>query len=57
MSDSDPLFSDVGLLYGPSLGIRYDFSDFAAFKIQYDRSDRRSQSPVNGIITQLSFAF
>ncbi len=55
--DSSPVFSDVGLLYGPSVGIRYDFSDFAAFKIQYDRMDRRRLGGINGITTQLSFAF
>jgi len=55
--DGNPVYPDVRLLYGPSLGIRYDFSDFAAFKIQYDRTDRRGQGGVNGVTTQLSFAF
>jgi hypothetical protein len=54
---SDPALSDVGLLYGPSLGIRYDFSEFAAFKIQYDRTDRRNVPGFNGLTTQLSFVF
>jgi len=54
---TDPTLSDVGLLYGPSLGIRYDFSEFAAFKIQYDRTDRRNLPGFNGLTTQLSFVF
>jgi hypothetical protein len=53
----DPIFPDVQLLYGPSVGLRFDFSEFAAFKIQYDRTDTRHQGGINGITTQLSFAF
>lgn len=55
--NSDPIFRDVGLLHGPSLGVRYDFSEFAAFKLQYDRTERRGQGGINGITTQLSFSF
>ncbi|MGI8745765.1 MAG: hypothetical protein ACR2NN_24955 [Bryobacteraceae bacterium] len=55
---SDPIFGDVGLVYGPSAGIRYDFSEFLAFKLQYDRTDLgRHQSSFNGLATQLSFTF
>jgi hypothetical protein len=54
---SDPVLSDVGLLHGPSLGIRYDFSEFAAFKIQYDRTERRRLPGFNGLTTQVSFVF
>lgn len=31
---SDPIIGSVGRMSGPSLGVRYDFSDFAAFKLQ-----------------------
>jgi len=55
--DRDPLFPGVGLRYGPSLGMRYDVSEFAAFKLQYDRTDRRRLSGFNGVTTQLSFTF
>jgi len=54
---SDLIFPDVGLRHGPSFGIRYDFSEFAAFKLQYDRTERRALSGFNGITTQLSFTF
>ncbi len=55
--EGDPIFSDVGLLHGPSVGMRYDFTDYAAFKIQYDRTERRRLSGFNGITLQLSFTF
>ena len=29
--DNDPLFSDVGRRNGPIVGVRYDFSEYAAF--------------------------
>jgi hypothetical protein len=53
----DPVFADVGLLHGPSLGMRYDFSEFAAFKLQYDHMERRRLPGINGLMTQLSFTF
>jgi hypothetical protein len=54
--DTDVYFPDVGLMHGPSLGVRYDFNQFAAFKIQYDRTERRSGG-FNTVATQLSFVF
>jgi hypothetical protein len=53
---SEPLFGDVGLLHGPIGGIRYDFSDFAAYKLEYFRDFTRS-SDWNGLRTQVSFTF
>jgi TolA-binding protein len=53
----DPIFPDVGRRNGPSLGLRYDVSDFAAFKAQYDRTQRRSLSSINELILQLAFTF
>jgi hypothetical protein len=54
---ADPIFPDVGRRNGPSLGLRYDVSDFAAFKAQYDRTQRRSLSTINDLILQLAFTF
>ena len=54
---SDPLISDVGLLHGPKAGVRYDLNEYAAFKIEFGRDMRRTQTPVNHVGTQLSFAF
>jgi hypothetical protein len=54
---SDPIFPDVGRRGGPSLGLRYDISDFAAFKAHYDRTTRRRLSPIDELILQLAFTF
>jgi hypothetical protein len=53
----DPFFSDVGLLHGPKVGLRYDLNEFAAVKIEYGRTMRRGLGPVNSLGTQLAFEF
>lgn len=53
----DPIFPDVGRRNGPSLGLRYEVSDFAAFKAQYDHTMRRRLSSINELILQLAFTF
>ena len=53
----DPIFSDVGRRNGPSIGLRYDLTDFAAFKSQYNYTQRRGLSSVNDLILQLAFTF
>jgi len=55
--EDDPMFPEVGLQYGPSLGLRYDVSEFVALKFQYDRTERRGLSGYNAVATQLSFTF
>jgi hypothetical protein len=55
--DSELIFGDIGLLKGPSLGLRYDFESYAALKVQYDRTVRRHADPTNGFATQLAFTF
>ncbi len=57
--DGDPILRplDVGRRHGPSLGLRYDVSEFAALKIQYDRTLRRSKSALEELILQLAFTF
>ena len=52
----EPMYGDVGLLHGPIGGIRYDFSDFAAYKVEYFRDFTRSGN-WNGLRTQVSFTF
>jgi hypothetical protein len=51
------ILDDVGLRYGPSAGVRYDFNGYVAFKTQYDRTYRRDLSTINGITSQLAFRF
>jgi hypothetical protein len=55
--ETDVYFSDVGLMYGPSVGVRYDLNQFSALKLQYDRTDRRDAPGFNAVATQLSFVF
>jgi len=47
----------VGRLNGPSLGIRYDFTQHSAFKFQYDRVSERDLPTVNGLTGQIAFTF
>jgi hypothetical protein len=56
-STESPLFPDVGLRHGPSAGVRYDYSDYVAFKVQCDRTFRRQLPTVNDVILQLAFRF
>jgi hypothetical protein len=52
----EPMFGDIGLLHGPIGGVRYDFSDFAAYKVEYFRDFTRF-SDWNGVRTEVSFTF
>lgn len=53
----NPLYSDVGRRNGPALGVRYDVTDFAAFKAQYEHTSRRRQTPLDELILQFAFTF
>jgi hypothetical protein len=55
--EGDPIYPDVRRRNGPSLGLRYDINDFAAFKAQYDRTERRRLSTLDELILQLAFTF
>ena len=60
---AEPIYGDpadgpiVGRRNGPTLGLRYDLNDHAAFKLQYDRLAQRAQKSFNALETQFSFAF
>lgn len=56
-SDSEPIFPQVGLQQGPSLGLRFDASETVALKLQYDRTAYRHQASTNGLGLQLGFTF
>jgi hypothetical protein len=55
--DRDLIFPDVHRLNGPVLGLRYDWGEFTAFKIQYGRTMRRVDPSYNTLTLQTSFAF
>ena len=48
-SDNEPVLGDVRRREGPSVGLRYDFHENAAMKLQYDRQFVRNNPAVNGI--------
>src|SRR5205807_2984583 len=54
-STQSPLFSDVGLRHGPSAGVRFDYNDYVAFKMQYDRMLRRQLPAIDDLALQLAF--
>jgi hypothetical protein len=53
----DPVNLVKGTYYGPSVGVRIDFSEYAAFKLQYNHLQESSQLPGNGLDAQVAFAF
>ena len=53
----DPVFPEVGLQHGPSVGLRIDVADAAALKFQYDRTERRDLTGYNSFAVQVSFTF
>lgn len=59
--DADPALSLIGangLRWGPSIGVRYDFSTLACLKFQYDRIQRGvGEGNINQFTTQLAFTF
>jgi hypothetical protein len=55
--DDDPIFQNVGRRNGPSVGLRYNLSEFAALKIQYDRTERRRLRSLDELVIQLGFTF
>jgi hypothetical protein len=46
-----------GVHYGPSVGLRYDFTDYAAFKAQYDYLIDSGVNDASRITLQLCFTF
>ena len=54
----EPLWgTSIGMRHGPSTGIRYDFTDFAAFKLEYFRLMRRAQPGIDGVRADIAFTF
>ena len=57
VAKANPVFSDVGLRYGPSAGLRYDASESVALKFQYDYTYLRKEPGVHGLTMQVGFTF
>jgi hypothetical protein len=56
-STKDPVNLLRGTYYGPSVGLRIDFADYAAFKLQFNHLYQSSQLPGNGLDAQIAFTF
>jgi hypothetical protein len=54
---NDPINILRGTFYGPSAGLRVDFSEFAAIKFQFNHLYQDRQLGANGFDTQLAFTF
>jgi hypothetical protein len=57
VANNEPVFPDVALRHGPSLGLRFDASESVALKFQYDYTFLRDRPGVNGLNLQLGFTF
>jgi hypothetical protein len=53
----DPVNILQGLFYGPSVGIRVDYTEYAAFKLQYNRLWTSNPLVANGLNAQIAFTF
>ena len=57
ISNADPVTAFVGRYEGPSAGLRVDFFDYAALKLQYNRVFLRNAASQNGLELQVAFTF
>jgi hypothetical protein len=55
--NNEPIFPDVQLRAGPSVGLRYDAAESVAVKLQYDYNTLRNQPGVNALTLQVGFTF
>jgi len=56
-ANAEPIFPDIKLRQGPSVGIRFDASESVAVKLQYDYTALRQQASVSGLALQIGFTF
>lgn len=56
-ADAEPVFPQVRRQQGPSVGVRYDPSDYVALKLQYDHLTLRGQPSTDGLNLQVGFTF
>jgi hypothetical protein len=55
--NSEPVFPDVQLRHGPSVGLRFDASESVALKFQYDYTFLRNQPGISQLALQMGFTF
>jgi hypothetical protein len=54
---NDPFWGDIKKSHGASMGVRYELSDFAALKFEYQRLIQTGRIRSNGLTLQLAFTF
>lgn len=60
---SDPVYTLIqtaGLRYGPTLGLRFDFTDYACLKLQYEHNtevNEQETAPIDDVAFQVGFTF
>ncbi len=54
---NDPVNLLEGTYYGPSVGLRIDFAEYAAFKLQYNHLYQSTRMAGNGLNAQVAFTF
>jgi len=54
---NDPVNLLKGTYYGPSIGLRIDFAEYVAFKLQFNHLYQSSQLAGNGLNAQVAFTF
>jgi hypothetical protein len=54
---ADAIFRAVPSFAASTMGMRYDISSFAAFKVEFRHYTRRNLPPINGAFLQTSFTF
>ena len=54
---ADAIFRAVPSFAASTVGMRYDISSFAAFKMEYRHYNRRNLPSINGAFLQTSFTF
>jgi hypothetical protein len=54
---SDVIFRDVPSFSASTVGVRYDITSFAAFKLEYRDYSRRNLPSIHGAFVQTSFTF
>jgi hypothetical protein len=61
--ENDPIYGnetempEVGRVNGPTAGLRYDFTEHSAFKLEYTREGMDGEKSTNGLDAQFAFTF
>ena len=54
---TEPFRPDIGLMYGPHIGVRYDLNAFACLKFEFSHTARNTGAPIDEWYSQVGFTF